>query len=359
MTWMIGIVSAAIAFAVTPIVSSFAKKMNLVDSPSLNRKIHNKPTPLLGGVAIFVAITVVIGIVLWQTDLLTVGEVTHNHYFGIIVAGFILLIGGYIDDRYDLAPGWQLVAPIIAAIVAIIGGVGIEKITNPFGGALWLESQSYWLFQWPGDILVFLWLMGMMFTTKLLDGIDGLATGVGSVGAFMVLLLASSVAFFQPDVVVLSSIILGAFVGFMVWNVHPASIFLGEGGSLLIGFLLGSLAVISGGKIATLLLVMGIPILDAVWVIGRRLISGKRVTVGDRQHLHHRLFDFGLSQNNVVSFYAALALGFGALTLLLSSLAKLIALFVLLIFMIAAAVVLVEKKRGPIKRGPGKKSSTD
>lgn len=350
---MIGIVSAVIAFAVTPLVGKCARKLKLVDHPSSERKIHSHPIPLLGGVAIFVSISVVIAIVLWQTDLLTVGEVTQNHYLGIIVAGFILLVGGYLDDKYNLSPGLQLIAPIIAAIVAIMGGVGIEKITNPFGGALWLESQSYWLFQWPGDVLVFMWLMGMMFTTKLLDGIDGLATGVGSVGAFMVLLLASSVAFFQPDVVVLSSIILGAFIGFLVWNIHPAKIFLGEGGSLLVGFLLGSLAVISGGKIATLLLVMGIPILDAVWVIGRRIATRKSVTVGDRHHLHHRLFDLGISQNSVVLIYTTLAFGFGALTLLLSSLAKLVALFVLLIFMIAAAVLLVGKKKGPKERGPG------
>ncbi|MBI2476780.1 undecaprenyl/decaprenyl-phosphate alpha-N-acetylglucosaminyl 1-phosphate transferase [Candidatus Uhrbacteria bacterium] len=187
--------------------------------------------------------------------------------------------------------------------------------------------------------------MGIMFTTKLLDGLDGLVTSVGSVGTLMIVLLASSAMFFQPDVAVFASIILGALLGFIVWNLYPATIFLGESGALLIGFFLGVLAIISGGKIATLLLVMGVPLLDVVWVIGRRLVSRVPVTRGDRAHLHYRLFDMGWSQNHVVALYTCVAVSFGILTLVLSSFAKLIALAILTILMCAGVLMITLKQR--------------
>ncbi|MEK7529644.1 MAG: MraY family glycosyltransferase, partial [Patescibacteria group bacterium] len=306
--------------------------------------VHKKPMPLLGGVAIFLSIALVAAVVLLRTDALTLGEVSTTHYLGLFGGALILVIGGSIDDRFHLKPAYQFVAPVLAILVAILGGLGIEKVTNPFGGTLLLSSETL---DWFSYILVFLWMLGMIFTIKLLDGLDGLATGVGSIGVLMVLLLSASAAFFQPDMVLLSSIILGALLGFLVWNRHPAAQFLGESGSLLIGFMLGALAILSGGKIATLLLVMGVPILDVLWVMARRLLSGRGVARADREHLHHRLFDLGLSQNCVVALYVIVAFGFGALTLVLSSFAKLIALSLLALAMFIGVFVLVflDKKK--------------
>ncbi|NQV11926.1 undecaprenyl/decaprenyl-phosphate alpha-N-acetylglucosaminyl 1-phosphate transferase, partial [Candidatus Uhrbacteria bacterium] len=193
----------------------------------------------------------------------------------------------------------------------------------------------------------------MMYTTKLLDGLDGLATSIGSVGALVVLLLASTTAYFQPDIIVFAAIVLGAFLGFLAWNMHPAKIFLGEGGALLVGFVLGSLAVLSGGKVATLLLVMGVPILDVAWVMYRRYKTGKKVIGGDRLHLHHRLYDLGLTQRDVVFLYTFLAIVFGASTLFLPSIAKLIALIVLSMIMLIGAYFLIslEKKKPRASKG--------
>lgn len=354
--WAAGLAAAVVAFACTPIVARVAMRFGVVDRPLLPRKTHRGYVPLMGGAALWAAVSVVLVVVLWRTDALTIGEVTASHYIGIIAAGAVLLVGGLVDDRFNLSPRWQFVAPVLAALIAIVGGVGIEKITNPFGGAIWLETQSWGPFQWPGDVFVFAWLIGMMFTTKLLDGLDGLATSVGSVGALMVLLLASSTAFFQPDVVVLAAIVLGAFLGFLVWNVSPARVFLGESGALLVGFYLGVLAIISGGKIATLLLVMGVPILDVAWVMVRRVRSGRAIVKGDRFHLHHRLLDAGWSQGYIVLMYTVVAAAFGALTLVLSSMAKLVALGMLAIVMFSgAAVLLMIKTRGPLTRGPQRK----
>ncbi len=350
MTWALGIGSFLVATLLTPLVASIAARFGMVDAPGAPRKVHGRPVPLLGGLAIYLSIAVVVALVLTRSPLLTEGEVTWLHYAGIGLAGLILMVGGYLDDRYKLRPVLQVIFPVAAAIIAILGGLGVEKVTNPFGGALPLEATDWTLgtiagipvaVSWPGDIFVFVWLMVVMYTTKLLDGLDGLATSIGAVGALMILLLASTAAFFQPDMQVASAIVLGAFLGFLVWNMYPAQIFLGEGGALLVGFLLASLAVISGGKIATLLLVMGVPMLDVVWVVTRRMWTGKAISRGDRNHLHHRLYDLGLSHVQVVSLYTVVALGFGALTLILPSFAKLIALAVLGVLMAVAAVCLL------------------
>lgn len=351
MIWLIGGASFLLTLVLTPLVGALAKRWGVVDHvKERGRKVHRRTMPLMGGVAVFVSVLIVLATVLFRSDLLTNGEVGVAHYVGLLIAALVLIVGGVLDDKFDLKPMYQVLFPVVAALIAIAGGVGIEKLTNPFGGFVLFETSTWDLFalgthtvsfSWPGDIVVFVWLIGMMFTTKLLDGLDGLATSIGSVGALMVLLLAGTTAFFQPDVVVLASIVLGVFLGFLVWNVHPAKIFLGEGGALLVGFLLGAMAIISGGKIATLLLVMGVPILDVAWVMIRRVKSKKSLSKGDRLHLHHRLYDLGLNQRQVVAIYTVLALGFGLLTLVLPSFAKLIALAVLAVVMLVGAYILL------------------
>jgi UDP-GlcNAc:undecaprenyl-phosphate GlcNAc-1-phosphate transferase len=288
--------------------------------------------------AIYTSVVVVTLGVLFLTSLLTSGEITFFHYTGILLGGLWLMIGGLLDDRYRLPPYLSIAAPALAAITAIICGVEVDKLTNPFGGIIILAP-------WQSDILVFVWLMGVMYTTKFLDGLDGLATSVSSVGAFMILLLALTAAYYQPDVALFATIILGALLGFLFWNYHPASIFLGEGGSTLVGFLLGILAVISGGKLATALLVLGIPVMDVAWVIVRRGRHGgwRAIWKGDRKHLHHRLLDMGWGQRRVMLFYVCVSTALGLLALLLQSGEKLVALVVLSVLMALGASYLVHK----------------
>ena len=183
--------------------------------------------------------------------------------------------------------------------------------------------------------------MGMMFTTKLLDGLDGLSTGVVLIGALMIFGLTQSVKFYQPEIGVITMIFAGALAGFLIFNFHPAKIFLGEGGSVLIGFILGVIAIISGSKIATTLLVVGIPALDVAWVIIHRIIKGKSITKGDSAHLHYRLLRKGVSHRLVVLLMYVLALGFGASTLFLQSSQKVIALVLLVVVMIGIGIYLV------------------
>lgn len=333
-----------LSFAGTVLVKKVAHRFGIVDKPVLERKIHKTAIPLLGGTAIFLALAVVIAIVLSRTDLLTGGEITVIHYAGFLLGGFILILGGSLDDRFNLPPQYTILFPVLAAVTAIGFGIEVEKLTNPLGGIIYLSA-------WQSDVLVFVWLLVVMYTTKFLDGLDGLATSVSSIGALMIMLLSLTVAYFQPDVALLSAASVGALLGFLVWNAHPASVFLGEGGSTFVGYLVGILAVISGGKLATALLVLGIPLMDVIWTVIRRFRQNgfKQIFKGDRKHLHHRLLDLGWSQRVIVLVYLAVATTFGFIALFLQSKEKLLALLFLVVLMVISASILARNDRSSVR----------
>ena len=341
-----------VSFCLVPIVINLARHFEIVDVPRGDRKIHKKPMPSFGGIAPYFGITVVILLILWLIPNLLTDEISIKKIVGVLLAGLVLMIGGFLDDKYDLKPKWQIIFPIIAALAIVASGIGIREITNPFGSGVislvtwekvlfWRDGIGYRL-SLPSDLFTFIWLMGMMYTTKFLDGLDGLVSGLTAIGALMILFLTLTTQWYQPEVGVLSAIVAGAFIGFLFWNFHPAKIFLGEGGSLFGGFILGVLAIISGGKIATALLVFAIPILDAIWIIFRRVFwEGKSPFKGDRKHLHFRLLNTGLSHRLSVVFLYMVALLFGTLTLVLQSSEKLVALVVLIVLMLIIGSLLV------------------
>lgn len=324
----------------TYLIKKVALKLKITDKPDLKRKIHGSETPLLGGIAIF--LTFFILLFLNRTQMLS-GNLEPHHWLGVFIGALILIIGGFLDDKYNLKPGWQIIFPLLASLAVVAGGVGIEKITNPLGGYLYLDiikipilhlNNSTNYFVVLSDLLIIFWLMGMMYTTKLLDGVDGLVSGIVAIGSFIIFLFTMTTKYFQPDIGFASLVLAGSCLGFLIFNWHPAKIFLGEGGSLLLGFLLGVLAIISGGKIAIALLIMGIPILDVFWTITRRLAKGKNpFKFADRGHLHFRLLDSGIGPKKTVLIYYFLSLVFGLAALSLQSQGKLIALIILIIIM--------------------------
>ncbi|MFH1947244.1 MAG: MraY family glycosyltransferase [Candidatus Magasanikbacteria bacterium] len=338
-----------LSFSITPIIRVVMRYFKIVDEPKLEkRKIHKKRIPLGGGLAIFVSFFVIIFLVLIFTDKLR-NDVGLNHLLGFFLGGLVLMIGGFLDDKYRLKAKQQIIAPILATIVVIAFGVGPDIITNPVGGVinlqifqLTLNNAVNWF--WLADLVVFVWLMVMMFTTKLLDGLDGLVTGIVLIGALMIGFLSLQDLWLQPDVALLSFIFAGACLGFLIWNWHPAKIFLGEGGSLFMGFMLGGLAVISGGKIATTLLVLGLPMMDMVRVIFERIKKGQPIYVGDNEHLHFRLLKSGFSQKQAVLLFYTIAFLFGISTLFLQSSQKLVALLFLFVLMMLAGVYFSRKK---------------
>ena len=322
------IITLLLSAALTFLVMKLAVRLGVTDKPDDDRKIHAREVPLLGGLAIFAGFFIILYFV--HGNLLT-GNLLPRHWLGFFIGGCFLMIGGWLDDKYNLKPIQQIIWPILAIISVIAGGVEIEKITNPFGGYFYLGAMS--------AVLIALWLLGMMYTTKLLDGLDGLVTGMTAIGALVIFLFTMSPKYYQPDIGLAALILAAASLGFLFFNWHPAKIFLGEGGSLFLGFSLGVLAIISGGKIAIALLVMGLPILDVAWTILRRLAAGKNpFKFADRKHLHFRLLNTGLGVKKSVLFFYAISIIFGLAALFLQSKGKLLALAALLIIMILVVI---------------------
>lgn len=310
----------------TWLVKKMALSLRVVDFPDQSRKLHARPMPLLGGVAIFVSFWAVVLFLIFN-PLVGIERIS-NGLIAALFSGTIILLVGIADDLRPLSAKVRLffVALAILFMAVWISGL-LTKITNPFGGYFALGKIA-------SGTLIFFWLMGTTYTVKILDGLDGLATGVVAIGAFIIFLLASLTKFYQPNVALVAAIFLAVCLGFLIFNFYPAKIFLGESGSMFIGFMLGVLAVISGGKLATALLVMAIPILDLARVAYVRIKRRQSVFTGDREHMHFRLLDAGFSQRQAVLFLYGLAFLFGITTLFLSSLHKLYALGGLLVLMI-------------------------
>ncbi len=323
-----------LSFCLTALARRVMQFYAIVDVPRVHkRKIHKKKIPLGGGIAIWLSFFLVLFYISQTTELLQ-ENISNVRLLGLFLGSCVLMVGGFFDDKFSLSPIKQVWFPIIAAIIVILFGADLYAITNPFGGTFSLQHTTIIPYVSFANILIFFWLMGMMYTTKLLDGLDGLVTGIVCIGAFIIFFLSRQPQWYQPDVALIAIVLVGSCLGFLLWNWHPASIFLGEGGSLFLGFILGALAIISGGKIMTAILVMGIPILDLVRVFILRLRKKKSIFIGDSEHLHFKLLASGLTHVQTVLLFYSIAFLFGISTLFLQSKEKLIALSFLFVLML-------------------------
>lgn len=332
---LLAIVAFVIAAVLTPIVRRFAVVTGCIDVPRPPRNLHKNPVAKLGGLAVFFSFAVVV--------LLYVVFGSYDHavipmkfVWAVLGGSAVLAIGGFLDDKFNLPPSVLWIFPALASLVVILSGigVGITSISNPVGSGT--INIDYAFFGIPASaIFIFIWLNGMMYTTKFLDGLDGLVGGVGMIAGFTLFALSLTDKVNQPITASLAIIFVGALAGYMLYAFNPATIFFGEGGSTFVGFILGVLSVILGGKIATALLVMGIPILDVAWVILQRLWQRKSPFVGDRLHIHFKLLDLGFTQKQTVFILYALSAMFGFTAIFLQSRGKLFALITLFIVMCA------------------------
>ncbi len=331
------------------LVRKFAYRFKILDWPDSGRKLHQRPIPLMGGVALGLGFIFCLGLFL-RFNFLLDGRLQWPYILALVIATFLLILGGILDDKYRLLPWQQFVWPLLAVVVILLSGIQVHFITNPLGGILPLDA---WQIDWgnfkfaPISLgLSFIWLLGMIYTTKFLDGLDGLVSGMTFLGATFIFFVSLAWDIPYSGTSVLALLVAGLMFGFLWWNFFPAKIFLGETGSTLAGLWLGVLAIISGGKIATALLVMGLPILDVVWVIMRRIWEKTSPTKGDRKHLHFRLLDVGFSHRQAVLFLYLLATLFGSVALFQNSKGKLILFLILLAVMaiIGSVLVLVYKK---------------
>ena len=306
---------------------------------------RRKAVPYPGGAAIFVAVMVAV---------LTFLPI--DRMLGSVLLGATLLaVVSFIDDRRGLSPFLRLAIQFVAAGLLVVGGIGMTSISNPFGDPIVLDSWnipfslgdlSFTLTVFA-DLLTVFWVMTMVNAFNWIDGIPGMSSSVAAVSALVLLLLSTRPDFHYFDqtlAITLSAIILGVSLGFLIFDFPKPKMLIGDTGSMLLGFLLAVTAIISGGKIATTILVLGFPILDFVWVIGRRIVLGQSPFRGDLWHFHHRLLKAGMSERKVVVFFAVPAGIFGGLSLLLHTEGKAIAFGAILAVMFLLAVLLYSKK---------------
>jgi len=331
------ILTFSLSALLTLFIRRWALKRELVDYPA-PRKIHDKPIPRLGGIAVFLSFfLVVLGYLIFASDKLSfVTEKVlgiDKNLLGVLLGAFVLVGAGIYDDIKGMKPITKLIFQFVAAGFVAGFGIRIWWFSNPFGSQIVLGAWS--------PVFVVLWIVLLTNVVNWLDGLDGLATGVSSIAAIVLFFLSLQPFVNQPATALLCIILAASALGFLPFNFNPAKIFLGDSGAMFLGYMLAIFAIISGGKVATAFLVLGIPIFDAIWVILRRLWGKKAPWIADKRHLHHRFLEAGFNQKQAVFLLYGITLAFGVLALYSNTLGKFWAFLGLLGLMILLAFILI------------------
>ncbi len=324
-----------LSLVVTPLGKRLGESCGIVAAPG-GRRCHPGKISRLGGIGLAAGL---FGALLISRALpIPTADFNEMRRFWGVVMGSALMFGlGFLDDYYELPPWAQYMGYLLAASVAVSTIIILERFNNPFTDQLVILPTLIYV---P---LTLFWMTGMIVTVNWLDGLDGLAAGVAAILAAVL-----GIHMFrehQYSVVPQALALLGASLGFLVYNISPAKVFLGSNGAFLLGYVMGGLGLVAGGRVATVLLVMGIPIVDVAWTILDRLRHGDSPFKGDRRHLHFRLADAGFSKRVIVFIYWGFCAFAGSLALLLSSrLYKLLALGLLSALVLTLLVHLSGKK---------------
>jgi len=291
----------------TPAARALALRFKVVDVPE-DRKVHEKATPTLGGLAMYAGMMLGIGVYL-----LISGHPFSMDLLGIILGATVIVIFGAIDDVRNLGPLLKLFSQVLAAGVLILTGVQIQNLQVPGSGVVSLSPEL-------SVIVSLVWVVAFINIINLIDGLDGLAAGITCIAAFSMFYYATQTGAggTYVDAALISIVMAGATLGFLRYNWNPASIFMGDSGSMLLGFLLGAVTIqgvlksIAAAALLVPLLAVAIPILDTGMAIARRAFRGKPITHADKEHIHHRLLNLGHSQRQAVVilyFWTALLCG--------------------------------------------------
>lgn len=352
-----------LSLILTYFVRKIAYQYNILSKPRA-RDVHKNPLPRIGGIAIFLAFIVVAGSMFFFNKDLTFG---YGHIFGIdrrflgiALGGLLIAVTMLYDDLKGLSAWQKLLVQMFVAFVIIAFGIGIDSLANPFGNPINLNVIYVPIFALHGtvyhfsllsDLLTLIWIVGMMNIINFVDGVDGLASGLSTIAALTIFFLSISVAVSQPATAMIAIILAGASLGFLFWNFPPAKIFMGDTGSMFLGFMLGVLPLISGGKLATVFLVLGFPIIDGLFVAIGRIVRGKNpLTTPDKTHLHHRLLKAGLTQRQAILLIYLIATIFGRVALRSTSLTKIIAMVASVLLVAIFIIVLTYLKDKQIKK---------
>lgn len=306
-------ISFLASFLFTPLTRRIALKAGVVDRPG-KRKVHARPVPYLGGVAIYLAFTTSILVALHLSEAFKI-ELS-GQFIGLMLGGMVIVALGLWDDVKSIHPLTKIAGQIVASLIIFGYGFRIEMMTNPFGGVIH--------FPLPLSILItIIWIIGLINAVNLIDGLDGLAAGLTSIAGTILFFVAVS----THNVVTafLLAAIVGSALGFLRYNFYPAKIFMGDTGSMFIGFILAVSAIVGlqfQHKMATVVALLipitalVIPVSDTLMAIVRRMIGKTPVFMADKRHLHHRLLDMGLTQRQVIFLLYLIGLYFGIIAYL-------------------------------------------
>lgn len=334
------LIAIGAALVVTPGVILLAAKTGAMDAPDA-RKVHKKPIPRIGGIGIYIAFMAGM-LVVMSMNVLT-EEVSHE-LIGLLFGGSLIVLLGIIDDYKNLPAKVKLVGQIIAAtVLVVVFDVRIDFITDPFGDYLFLEFMAI-----PATIF---WIVGLTNTVNLIDGLDGLAAGVSTIACITIFLVA-----LQQDIMlvaVLTAALGGAAMGFLYYNFNPARIFMGDSGSMFLGYMLAGISIIGAVKCAATIalivpiLALGLPILDTAFAIVRRYRGGVPIFKPDKGHLHHRLLDLGFTQRQAVLLMYVISALLGLSAVALTEVSPQFA--ILIVGLVVVAVLFGAKKIGILR----------
>lgn len=334
--------AVAVCYAATFAAVQLGRKTGVLDVPRAG-EVQKRPVPRTGGYAILAGFLLAS---LLGAYLIPRSAEEAWRLLGALVGVVAVLPLAFLDDRRRLGPLPQLAGQTGIALIPVAFGIVITSIATPFWGTIPVPA-------WLVIPFTLVWVVGMINTINLVDVMDGLAAGIAAIAA-LVLVAREVLEFGQYDLAILPLALAGTCVGFLFHNFHPARIFMGSSGALLLGYALAVTSIMGGAKVATALLVLGVPIADVAWVIVRRIAAGRSPMVGgDERHLPQRLHKAGWSQRQIVLMFYALCLTFGLAAVWLAPALKVLAFAALAAVMAVLLVVLA--RRGEQGRGRGNK----
>ena len=334
--------AALVTLMATPFVRRYALRLGVVDRPEA-RRVNTQVVARGGGLAIgfgFVSVSLVMLALNAIGGLHFVDEpaMVRMPQVAALLGGAALAVAiGFLDDKFQLRARWQFLGQCLLAGVAVTFGVLVTTINNPLGADGTLR--------FAGVIAIgatLLWVVGMVNSINFIDGLDGLSSGIALIAAVTLGIISLGPSTDEPYVALFCFVLAGALAGFLRWNFHPASIFPGTSGILLVGYSLAVLSILGAAKVAVALLVLGVPIIDAFWIIVRRLSAGRSPFAPDRGHIHHRLLDLGLSHRASVLVIYSVCVLLALLSLGLSGTGQMYA-FMGLVMVFGLALLLIER----------------
>lgn len=302
-----------------------------MDIPKDQRRMHTKPMPRFGGMSMFLGTEVALSVFLHSDPKVLV----------IVLGGACIYFVGVIDDIWGLSPKLKFALQIVAAVVVYIGGIQIEFVKNPF------DEKAYVFFPgWLSFLITVLWVVGITNTVNLIDGLDGLAAGVAAIASMCIAYTAVLSGQYEVGLAMLA--VSGGALGFLPFNFHPAKIFMGDSGSLFLGFMIAAVSILGSTKGATLIativpfLVLGLPIFDTIFAIIRRWVNGYPIMRADKGHIHHRIMATGLGQRRTVLIMYCISAIMGTIAILVVQRMLVEALLLLLVAGVLVCVFIAD-----------------